>query len=72
MISAVCVVPPNVSIITEYESTGDLLYVLSNPDIDLDATLAIRIAEGICEGMLFLHSRNACHYNLKSRNVIVK
>lgn len=71
MIIAAILSSPHISIITEYEPTGNLYDVLRNDEIEMNPFTSINICRGICEGMQYLHDHKMNHYNLKSKNVLV-
>ncbi|KAJ3080425.1 hypothetical protein HK102_003072 [Quaeritorhiza haematococci] len=70
-ILAVCLNPPQVSILTEFCSLGDLQEFLHDPNRDMDVMLALRFAFDTCKGMMYLHEQGVYHHNLKSRNLLL-
>jgi len=62
-----------ISRITEYTEAGSLRDILRECNRDLAGAAILRLALGICEGMMFLHSQSppAIHGYLKTTNVLV-
>ncbi|KAJ3333165.1 hypothetical protein HDU76_010919 [Blyttiomyces sp. JEL0837] len=69
----VCLVPPNISIVSEFVSTGNLYDLVRDGEVELEVEETLRLAIQVCEGMVFLHQQTpTCyHLNLHSRNVLL-
>ncbi|KAJ3217235.1 hypothetical protein HDU67_008257 [Dinochytrium kinnereticum] len=69
----ICTIPPNISVVTEFMSNGNLYDYLRDPSVVMDVPEAIRIALEVCEGLQFLHTclPPIYHMNLKTRNVLL-
>ncbi|KAJ3158195.1 hypothetical protein HDU86_003153 [Geranomyces michiganensis] len=70
---AACATPPNVGLLTEFVPSGDLWTFLHDPGVEMTMEMAMRIAEGVCQGMKFLHEQDppTVHTNLKSQNILL-
>ncbi|KAI8843599.1 kinase-like domain-containing protein [Chytridium lagenaria] len=69
----ICSVAPNISIITDFMSNGNLYDFLRDPTVLMDVAEAMRLALDVCSGLLFLHTRipPLYHLNLKTRNILL-
>lgn len=65
--------PPNVCIVTEYMSRGNLHDILHNRNITFEWPLLLRMMEDTARGMTYLHSCKPpiVHRDLKSCNLLV-
>lgn len=64
-----CVNPPEIGILLEYCSNGDLYSYLAKQKIEIEKKIGI--LNEIAQGMKFLHSRRIIHRDLKPENVLV-
>uniref|UniRef100_A0A0G4GN76 Protein kinase domain-containing protein n=1 Tax=Chromera velia CCMP2878 TaxID=1169474 RepID=A0A0G4GN76_9ALVE len=68
----VCVADGYQSIVSEFVEGGSLYDWLHRRKRFLTAAQSLSIAEGICNAMAYLHSRDLLHCDLKSSNVLIK
>jgi len=63
----------SISRITEYTEAGSLRDILRECNRPLAGTAILRLIQGICEGMEFLHSQTppAIHAHLKTSNILI-
>ena len=67
----VCEHSSGLYIVTEYISGGDLRKLLKNPDIQLTWETRISLATHICSALVFLHTKQIVHRDIKSHNILV-
>lgn len=61
-----------VMLVQEYVSGGSLHRILQNKAIELLWPTRVKMALEIAQALLFLHSRNILHRDLKAENVLVE
>lgn len=66
-----CTRPPHLIIITEFCGRGTLFDYLHKENHRLSWELFIKMAVDLCQGMMFLHSSNLLHRDLKSSNLML-
>lgn len=68
-----CTKAPNICIVTEWCSNGNLHELLHNSEAHLDVQSITQLAMGIAQGMNYLHSleRKIIHRDLKSHNLLI-
>jgi len=68
-----CVVPPNLCIVTQYFENGSLedLVVNRKPKVDLELRTVVSMAIDIASGVLHLHMEGVIHRDLAARNLLV-
>lgn len=59
-------------LVQEYVSGGSLHRILQNKAIELLWPTRVRMALEIAQALLFLHSRNVLHRDLKAENVLIE
>ncbi|KAH3763593.1 serine/threonine protein kinase 2, CTR2 [Pelomyxa schiedti] len=60
-------------LVTEYVQYGDLSSFIFSPDqYPISETHAIKLCLSICAGMIYLHSRNIIHRDIKISNILVQ
>lgn len=59
-------------LVQEYVSGGSLSWILQNKAIELLWPARVKMALEIAQALLFLHSRNILHRDLKAENVLVE
>ena len=59
-------------LVQEYVSGGSLHRILQNKSIELLWPTRVRMALEIAQALLFLHSRNVLHRDLKAENVLIE
>jgi serine/threonine protein kinase len=67
----VCTQPTKLAIITEWVPRGALRDVLLDRTIDIKFSHVLKMAMDVAEGMVYLHSKNIIHRDLKSHNLLV-
>lgn len=68
----VCKSEGSVMLIQEYVSGGSLHRILQNKAIELLWPARVKMALEIAQALLFLHSRNILHRDLKAENVLIE
>jgi len=66
-----CLNKPELFIVTEFMSRGDLYNILHNNDIVIENAHVRNMALDTCKGMAYLHSRSIIHRDLKTFNLLV-
>lgn len=67
----VCIRHPDICIITEFISRGNLYRVLHLPNIVIALEHLRGFALGVCKGMAYLHGAKIMHRDLKCTNILV-
>ncbi|KAJ3118884.1 hypothetical protein HK098_005821 [Nowakowskiella sp. JEL0407] len=69
-----CPIPPNVCVLTEFSTRGNLFNYLHDPSNEYDHNMAIRFTREICNALAYLHQQTPpiFHYNLKPRNILLR
>lgn len=68
----VCKSEGAVMLVQEYVSGGSLHRILQNKAIELLWPQRVKMALEIAQALLFLHSRNILHRDLKAENVLIE
>jgi hypothetical protein len=68
----VCKSEGSVMLVQEYVSGGSLHRILQNKSIELLWPTRVKMALEIAQALLFLHSRNVLHRDLKAENVLIE
>jgi serine/threonine protein kinase len=68
----VCKSEGSVMLVQEYVSGGSLHKILQNKSIELLWPARVKMALEIAQALLFLHSRNILHRDLKAENVLIE
>lgn len=61
-----------ICLITEYIKGGNLSESIHNPSVRIDSGLKLALMSSICRGMIFLHSKQVIHRDLKPQNILVE
>ena len=60
-----------VYLVFEYTSYGDVVNYLNNGMHRKDLPLVRKIIRDVCKGLLYCHSKNICHKDIKPENILV-
>ncbi|XP_072950567.1 serine/threonine-protein kinase STY46-like isoform X1 [Typha angustifolia] len=66
-----CTKPPQLSIVTEYMSGGNLYDFLHKQHKVLELSLLLKFALDVCRGMSYLHEKGIIHRDLKTANLLM-
>jgi serine/threonine protein kinase len=66
----VCEHGPDIYIVTEYLSSGDVTALLES-DRDVPWKLRLSIATQLCQAMIYLHAKSIIHRDLKPDNILI-
>eukprot|EP01017_Pseudomicrothorax_dubius_P003112 TRINITY_DN10365_c0_g1_i1.p1 TRINITY_DN10365_c0_g1~~TRINITY_DN10365_c0_g1_i1.p1 ORF type:complete len:216 (+),score=37.84 TRINITY_DN10365_c0_g1_i1:299-946(+) len=67
----ICINYDSLYMVTEYLQKGSLFDLLHNRNVTLNFDKLFRLCDGIVKGMIYLHSRNVLHCDLKSSNILI-
>ncbi|KAL6040586.1 protein kinase, variant 2 [Balamuthia mandrillaris] len=66
-----CVVPPNISIVSEYLPRKSLRTVIDDDRLDLSLSVRMGMMIEMCKALRFVHANNIIHRDLKPENLMI-
>jgi integrin-linked kinase len=68
---SICLDPGFLSVFYENSQSVSLHMLLHDPEVSFDVNQTLKIAEDVCSALIYLHSNDIGHLNLKSRCIVL-